>query len=69
MNKSEVEQLASVESIPPGEVEVKNCFLFWCYTGIRFSDILYRDITNLDEGVAVILYSKDLQESPKTFKS
>ena len=51
MNKSEVEQFASVESKTPGEVEVKNCFLFRCYTGIRFSDIPYIDIHNLDEGV------------------
>ena len=51
LSKSEVAQFAQVKTKTPGEKEVKNGFLFRCYTGIRFSEMPYIDLNNLDDGV------------------
>lgn len=62
LTKSEVEKFAEVNTSTPGELEVKNGFLFRCYTGIRFSEMPYIDVNNLDEGVLSFYI-------PKTSKS
>ena len=62
LNKSEVEKFAKVQALNNGEKEVKNGFLFRCYTGIRFSEMPYIDVNNLDEGVLSFYI-------PKTSKS
>ncbi len=62
LDKYEVENFAEVVVKSPGEQEVKNCFLFRCYTGIRFSEMPYIDLNNLDEGVLSFYI-------PKTSKS
>jgi integrase len=62
LNREEVEQFAKVVAKTPGEEEVKNGFLFRCYTGIRFSEMPYLDVNNLDDGVLSFYI-------PKTSKS
>lgn len=49
LNKDEVEQFRIVKTLTKGEQEVKIGFLFRCYTGIRFSEMPYIDVNNLDD--------------------
>lgn len=62
LNNSEVKKFAMTPTKTPGELEVKNGFLFRCYTGIRFSELAYIDINNFD-GQVLSFYI------PKTSKS
>lgn len=62
LSRGEVSYFEKVETTTPGELEVKNGFLFRCYTGIRFSDVPYIGINNLD-GQVLSFYI------PKTSKS
>lgn len=41
MNKKEVDKFRNVKTLTKGEQEVKNRFLYRCYTGIRFSEMPY----------------------------